>query len=130
MSFVEGELLEDGGALKLRAAGTTIELKDELAAAARAAGTREVALGMRPENVTVATAETNGAMTFDVDVDVVEALGDRTYARAHLDGTELVATAAPDQVVDAGSRARFAVEPRHALLFEAGAFGRRINTSG
>jgi multiple sugar transport system ATP-binding protein len=75
MSFVDGQLSEDAGALIFRGEGVSVRLRDELARAAlRAGGDRGGwSLGIRPEAVEVMPA--NGGPPSAWRVDVVENLG-------------------------------------------------------
>jgi multiple sugar transport system ATP-binding protein len=75
MSFVDGRLTGDGGALVFRGEGVAVRLRDELARAAlRAGGDGDGwSLGIRPEAVRV--TRSNGGPQSGWRVDVVEDLG-------------------------------------------------------
>jgi len=83
MNFVDGVLENKGGKWSFRSRGGLVTAVDEGAFPEVAAG-REVTLGVRPHEVTLAG---EGEATGSLVVSIVEALGAETYAHGDLSGT-------------------------------------------
>ncbi len=72
-------------------------------------------LGLRPENVTIASP---GTASVDAEAIIVERLGDRTLIYARLeDGSEIVAVDRGDSAVRMGNRVGLAIDGHSAHLF-------------
>jgi len=82
-----------------------------------------VHVGVRPEDVEVATAARDGWS--EAQVDVVEPIGNETILSARAAGEEIVARTAPDTPLEAGDRMWFRVPPDRVLFFDPES-GRRL----
>lgn len=117
MNFFTGTIEGDGAALRFveASSGTpvTVPLPLHLGASAAAQGTRDVVLGVRPEDVQIVTPGTPAHA--EASIDVVEPMGAETYLTLKTRAGSFIARvrpgepAAPGQVV----RAAFAVEKLH-----------------
>ena len=80
MNFFHSELHGgSNGELHVRAGGIELPLPAALAAKAKALASREVVLGVRPEDIHDARHSANGHQPTTVKVDVVEHMGSETY---------------------------------------------------
>ncbi|PYY92471.1 sugar ABC transporter ATP-binding protein [Pseudomonas sp. TKO26] len=90
---------------------------------------REVILGIRPEQISLAPAEANGLPTLRAEVQVVEPTGPDTLVFVTLNGTKVCCRLAPDQAPDAGETLTLQFDPARVLLFDAQS-GERLGTAG
>ena len=104
---------EDDDALRL-----AIDPKSTIA---KAAGDRNLILGLRPEAITEATTDgtATGTVTADCLVDIVEPAGADTYVVTNLAGVEVVARMGADCQLTPGKKAPFAFCLDKAVLFDA-----------
>jgi multiple sugar transport system ATP-binding protein len=80
MNFFRGELQGTDSELRVRASGIELLLPPEIAAATKSHSSREVVLGVRPEDIHDGrTATANGNQPSRVKVDVIEDMGNETY---------------------------------------------------
>ncbi|BAQ76375.1 MULTISPECIES: ABC transporter ATP-binding protein [Pseudomonas] len=89
---------------------------------------REVILGIRPEQISLAPAEANGLPTLRAEVQVVEPTGPDTLVFVTLNGTKVCCRLAPDQAPDAGETLTLQFDPARVLLFDAQS-GERLGTA-
>ncbi|MFN8592555.1 MAG: ABC transporter ATP-binding protein [Thermomicrobiales bacterium] len=116
INLVSGALREDEGVLQMIADGMRVPLPPRLASAARQAGTGDVVLGFRPEDLTVATAAGRGT---EARIDVVEPMGSLNVVYASAGGNRFVATTAPDCFPAPGSTVWLSPQPDKMHLFTA-----------
>ncbi|MDP4568997.1 MULTISPECIES: ABC transporter ATP-binding protein [Pseudomonas] len=90
---------------------------------------REVILGIRPEQISLAPAEANGLPTLRAEVQVVEPTGPDTLVFVTLNGTKVCCRLAPDQAPDAGETLTLQFDPARVLLFDAQS-GERLGAAG
>jgi multiple sugar transport system ATP-binding protein len=114
MNFIDAELQVQGNIAHLRAPAFTLSVNGAMAARLQESRTREITIGVRPEDISVAAAaapEANNSIT--ARVDVVETLGSEQHLLLAFNGETLLARVGPDfrtspgqnigVVVDAGS---------------------------
>ncbi|MCO7613177.1 sn-glycerol-3-phosphate ABC transporter ATP-binding protein UgpC [Pseudomonas chlororaphis] len=89
---------------------------------------REVILGIRPEQISLAPAEANGLPTLRAEVQVVEPTGPDTLVFVTLNGTKVCCRLAPDQAPEAGETLTLQFDPARVLLFDAQS-GERLGTA-
>src|SRR6188474_2090590 len=75
MNFASVKVTEANGAVVAENKGLRIKLPDEIAQRVRAHSSRDVTLGIRPEDLTVAGAGNSDDPSFDAVIEVVEQLG-------------------------------------------------------
>ncbi|BCT34960.1 ABC transporter ATP-binding protein [Pseudomonas protegens] len=90
---------------------------------------REVILGIRPEQISLAPAEANGLPTLRAEVQVVEPTGPDTLVFVTLNGTKVCCRLAPDQAPEAGETLTLQFDPARVLLFDAQS-GERLGAAG
>jgi multiple sugar transport system ATP-binding protein len=74
-------------------------------------------VGVRPEDIEVASAPRDGWA--EAQVDVVEPIGNETILSARAEGEDVVARTAPDTPLAAGDRVWFRVPPNRVLFFDS-----------
>ena len=100
MNFFRGELQGADGELRVRASGIELVLPPDIAAATKSHTSREVVLGVRPEDIHDGrTEQANGNQPSRVMVDVIEDMGNETYVYLTVGDTSFTAR------MDAGLRA-------------------------
>ncbi|NBA94660.1 ABC transporter ATP-binding protein [Pseudomonas sp. R5(2019)] len=80
---------------------------------------REVILGMRPEQIMLASAELNGLPTIRAEVQVTEPTGPDTLVFVTLNGTKVCCRLAPDIAPQVGETLTLQFDPAKVLLFDA-----------
>ncbi|KAF0865190.1 ABC transporter ATP-binding protein [Pseudomonas sp. LD120] len=90
---------------------------------------REVILGIRPEQISLAPAEANGLPTLRAEVQVIEPTGPDTLVFVTLNGTKVCCRLAPDQAPEAGETLTLQFDPARVLLFDAQT-GERLGAAG
>jgi len=90
---------------------------------------REVILGIRPEQIALASGEANGLPTIRAEVQVVEPTGPDTLVFVTLNGTKVCCRLAPDQAPEAGETLTLQFDPARVLLFDAQS-GERLGVAG
>jgi ABC-type sugar transport system ATPase subunit len=116
MNTIEGDVLDDRGTLVLALGESRVPLPPGHAAAVRAAGSKALVIGVRPEHVQLSS---DGALA--ATVSVIESLGHERHVICRLDGDQMVIIRQPSEVAppSAGATVRLAVEPEHLHVFDA-----------
>ncbi|GAB7527705.1 ABC transporter ATP-binding protein [Pseudomonas sp. 3A(2025)] len=86
---------------------------------------REVILGVRPEQITLAGSESSGQPSIRAEVNVVEPTGPDTLVFVTLNQTKVCCRLAPDQAPLSGESLTLQFDPARVLLFDA-ATGERL----
>ena len=119
MNFIPLRLQrQDGRLLALLDSG---QARCELPVGTRDAGLedRDVIVGMRPEQIVLASSEPNGLPTLRADVQVVEPTGPDTLVFVNLNGIKVCCRLAPDDAPQVGQSLNLQFEPSKVLLFDA-----------
>src|SRR5436305_4851479 len=119
MNFANVTLAENGGHPVAEAPGLSITLPDALAARARAKVGRKATLGIRPEDVHIATAADSAGHCFEAVVEVVEQLGSEILLDMRAGPALMVASVEPTVKVRAHDQLRMALKPERLHLFDA-----------
>ncbi|MBD8574947.1 sn-glycerol-3-phosphate ABC transporter ATP-binding protein UgpC [Pseudomonas syringae] len=90
---------------------------------------REVILGVRPEQITLAGSEASGQPGIRAEVQVVEPTGPDTLVFITLNQTKVCCRLAPDQAPLPGESLTLQFDPARVLLFDA-ATGQRLGALG
>ncbi|WP_095169820.1 ABC transporter ATP-binding protein [Pseudomonas sp. Irchel 3H3] len=90
---------------------------------------REVILGMRPEQIVLASGETNGLPTIRAEVQVTEPTGPDTLVFVNLNHTKVCCRLAPDVAPAVGETLTLQFDPAKVLLFDAKT-GERLGAAG
>ncbi|WDH51971.1 ABC transporter ATP-binding protein [Pseudomonas chlororaphis] len=80
---------------------------------------REVILGIRPEQISLANGEGNGLPTLRTEVQVTEPTGPDTLVFVNLNGTKVCCRLAPDVAPQVGETLTLQFDPAKVLLFDA-----------
>src|SRR5688572_15172797 len=95
MNFIDATLTEVNGAVVAEAPGLRLDLPGPLAARARAKAGRAVTVGIRPEDVHIATDSDAPDLCFDAIVEVVEQLGSEILLDTRVGPATVVASVEP-----------------------------------
>ncbi len=120
MNFVPAKLSESGGAVVAEAPGLRLALPGPLAARARAKAGSAVTIGIRPEDVHIATAADPADLCFDAIVEVVEQLGSEILLDTRVGAATVVASVEPTIKVRSNDKLRLSLKPERLHLFDAG----------
>jgi multiple sugar transport system ATP-binding protein len=80
---------------------------------------REVILGIRPEQILLATAESRNQSSIRAEVEVVEPTGPDTLVFVELNQTKVCCRLAPDDAPQVGQTLELQFDPSKVLLFDA-----------
>ena len=119
MNFIPLRLQRrDGQLLALLDSG---QARCELPLGAMEAGfeNREVILGIRPEQILLATAESRNQSSIRAEVEVVEPTGPDTLVFVELNQTKVCCRLAPDDAPKVGQTLELQFDPSKVLLFDA-----------
>ncbi|MCG4454756.1 ABC transporter ATP-binding protein [Pseudomonas sp. MMS21-TM103] len=119
MNFIPLRLQRrDGQLLALLDSG---QARCELPLGAMEAGfeNREVILGIRPEQILLATAESRNQSSIRAEVEVIEPTGPDTLVFVELNQTKVCCRLAPDDAPQVGQTLELQFDPSKVLLFDA-----------
>jgi len=119
MNFADVTLAENGGRPVAEAPGLRIGLPGELATRARARSGHKATLGIRPEDIHVATAADAPEYCFEAAVEVVEQLGSEILLDMRAGPALMVASVDPTLRVRAHDKLKLALKPERLHLFDA-----------
>ena len=120
MNFAEVTITEASGALTAESSGFRVLVPPARAGNLKAHKGQRVTLGIRPEDLHIATGADPAGYTFDTVVDVVEPLGSEILLDTRVGETPVVARVDPGVRASAHQRLRLAFEPERAHFFDAG----------
>ena len=118
MNFANVRLTEANGSLLAENAGLRIKLPDEIAQRVRTQSSRDVTLGIRPEDVTVAGPSDSPDLTFDAAVEVLEQLGSEIILDTRVGDGMIVASVEPTTKVKLHDTLRLAMRPSRLHVFD------------
>ena len=119
MNFANVKVTEANGSLLAENAGLRIKLPEETAQRLRGHAGRDVTLGIRPEDLTVASAADGDDLSFDATIEVVEQLGSEILLDMKVGDGVMVASVEPSMRVKVRDRLRLAMRPSRLHLFDA-----------
>jgi multiple sugar transport system ATP-binding protein len=119
MNFASVTVTEANGSLIAENAGLCISLPDETARRLRGHIGREILLGMRPEDLSVAGAADSDHCCFDAVIEVVEQLGSEILLDMKVGGDVMVASVEPGVRVKVRDKLRIAMRPSRLHVFDA-----------
>jgi multiple sugar transport system ATP-binding protein len=120
MNLLSGEITSADGRPALSFLQTTAALEGELAGAVAGRASREVVVGIRPEDLRLASdAPASYATRLEGIVDVVEPLGSETYVVLTIAGQTVTARFPPRVTVASGDTVEVALTPSHLHVFDA-----------
>jgi multiple sugar transport system ATP-binding protein len=118
MNFARVTVTDERGALWVANAGIRLRVPDEPAARLRRHAGETVTLGIRPEDLRIATGEDPAELGFDAVVEVVEKLGSETLLDMQVGGASMVAAVEPMVKARPGDKLRLAVNPERLHFFD------------
>jgi multiple sugar transport system ATP-binding protein len=119
MNFAAVTVTEANGSLVAENSGLRIKLPDETAQRLRGHVGREVMLGIRPEDLTVADTADLDQLCFDAVIEVVEQLGSEILLDMKVGEGVMVACVEPTVRVKVRDRLRVAMRPSRLHVFDA-----------
>ena len=128
MNFLRGRLQCEGDAgTSLRMDGESLPLGDLLAAhpGIERYDDREIVLGLRPEQLQLASAHAGALPSLHAQLEVIEPVGNEVFLYLRHGPTELVARVPPQHLPVAGSEVALCFAPEHLHAFDPES-GRRI----
>ena len=128
MNFFDFKVSQDGGVVKLTAAGAEVRPDDTQIRLLRDLGVDTVAIGYRPEHLDV-TPLSGPGLSVTAIIDVVEFLGNDQLIHGTSAGNEVVAIIDVENVLKVGDSVTLTTAPRRLHLFNP-ATGLRISRDG
>jgi len=119
MNFCPVKVAEANGSLIAENSGLRIKLPDEVAHRLSGHIGREVTLGVRPEDLSVADADDRERPCFDAVVEVVEQLGSEILLDMKVGDNLMMASVDPTARVKVRDKLRFAMRPSRLHVFDA-----------
>ena len=119
MNFVDATVSEANGALWAESPGLRVMVPAGRAGALRPYTGQRVTLGVRPEDLHVATGTDPSHGSFDAVVDVVEPLGSEILLDVKVGATVMVARVEPTVRVKVHEPLRLALDPERLHFFDA-----------
>ena len=119
MNFVEVTVADANGALWADTPGLRVKVPPASAGRLGAYKGQRVTLGIRPEDLRVATGSDSADFSFDTVVEVVEPLGSEILLNVRAGGTPIVARVEPSTRVNVHEKVRLALDPARVHFFDA-----------
>jgi multiple sugar transport system ATP-binding protein len=119
MNFATVTIADGHGQLTARNGGLEIEVPAQHADRLRPHAGRELTIGIRPEDLRVASSADPVGLTFDSKVEVVEQLGSGVLLDLRVGGDTMVAAVDPEVRVKSQDLLRLAVNPGRLHFFDA-----------
>ena len=119
MNFATVTVKEANGSLLAENKGLNIKLPEEIAQRVRGHASREITLGIRPEDLTVATAADPADLCFDAAIEVIEQLGPEIILDMKVGDGMMVASVEPTLRVKVHDQLRLAMRPSRLHVFDA-----------
>jgi multiple sugar transport system ATP-binding protein len=130
MNLIPGRLGAENGTTHVDCLGTKIALNEQMSASLQTAATREVVVGIRPEDVRWSgDAPADDRLSLPATVEVVEPLGAETYVFARVGDTTVTSRFPPRSGITGGASVELVVNPDHMHIFDA-ARGANLRATG
>ena len=119
MNFIPATVTDNRGVLALTLmGGLALPLPLPRFNAAQSLASKEVILGIRPEHLSRRGVPRDGLANADVEVELVQPTGSRTFAEFKLGGATVVAELEAHDVQRAGERLELAIDMNRAILID------------
>jgi multiple sugar transport system ATP-binding protein len=119
MNFAKVKMVDGDGRLRAMNGGLEIEVPSNLAERLRPHLNRQLTLGVRPENLHVATGADAAGLTFNSKVEVVEQLGSEILLDVRVGDDNMVAAVDPSIRAKPQEFLRLAINPERLHFFDA-----------
>jgi len=117
MTLLDGEIMEEDGAVSIRGAGFSLPLSGRLVARTKGARNREVRVGLRPEHFAGSALE-DAFAPLDLTVKVSEYIGSSQFLAAELGGADITAAVDVGPEADLLSDGTYYFDSRRIYLFD------------
>jgi multiple sugar transport system ATP-binding protein len=118
MNFAQVRIAADNGSLWAESGDLRVKVPAPMTARLGPYAGMEATLGVRPEDLRIATAADAGDMSFDVAVEVVERLGSEILLDVAAGATSMVASVEPTVTAKVHERLRLAINPERVHFFD------------
>src|SRR5207248_1590139 len=119
MNFMDVTINDASGAVWAEAQNFRVKIPPPRADSIRPYKGQRVTLGVRPEDIRIATGADAADLTFDAVVDVVEPLGSEILLDVKVGSGVMVARVEPSVRVKMNEAVRLALAPAHLHFFDA-----------
>ena len=119
MNFASIRVADEGGALHAVGDGICLKLPSAVAARLKAYTGRDVTLGVRPEDLRVASSEAPNGLDLDAVVEVIERLGSQILLDVKVGGGSMVAAVEPTVRAKVREQLRLALNPDRLHFFDS-----------
>jgi multiple sugar transport system ATP-binding protein len=119
MNFIDVKASENGSGIWLANPGLNIKLPEACAARVRGYVGQELTLGVRPEDLRLASGADSSELSFDSVVEVVEQLGSETLLDVKVGPSAMVAAVEPMTGVRHRDQMRLALNPARLHFFDS-----------
>ena len=117
MTLLDGEIVEADGSLSVRGDGFDLPLSERIASRARAAASRTVSVGLRPEHF-AGVAQDDGFAPLNLKVNVSEYIGSSQFLAAEVGGAHITAAVDVGPEADLLSDGTYYFDTRRIYLFD------------
>ncbi len=118
MNFVDVTVSGSNGALYAENKGLKVRLPAEVEQRLNGHSTKEITLGVRPEDISLATGHAD-ELVFDANVEVIEQLGSEIVLDMKVGDSMMVASVEPSTKVKVHDTLRLAMRPSRLHVFDA-----------
>jgi len=119
MNFASVRVTDEGGALLAVGDGIRLKLPSAVAARLKDYAGRDVTLGIRPEDLRLASGEGANGLNLDAVVEVIERLGSEILLDVKVGGGSMVAAVEPTVRAKVREQLRLALNPERLHFFDA-----------
>jgi multiple sugar transport system ATP-binding protein len=119
MNFADVTLSENGGKLWAEAPGMRVAVPEPLASRAKSRHGAKATLGIRPEDIHIATGADPADLCLDAEIEVIEQLGSETILDTSVGNSMFVASVEPTTLCKVHDKMRLALNPNRLHLFDA-----------
>ena len=119
MNFADVTVVDRGGVLWVEADGIALRVPDHLQARLRPHAGRGATLGIRPEDLHIATAADPADMTFTGEIEVLEQLGSEILLDMRVGKTTMVASVDPTLRARVHDQVKLGINPARLHFFDA-----------
>ncbi|RKD26377.1 carbohydrate ABC transporter ATP-binding protein, CUT1 family (TC 3.A.1.1.-) [Caminicella sporogenes DSM 14501] len=119
MNFIDCKITEENGGLYAVFNGNKVQLPEDKAKLLKDKDlSRDYVLGIRPENIYLASDDKGSENRFGANIEVVETLGSESYLYLRLNDREFIARVAPDMKVRIGENVKISFEKEKIHIFD------------
>jgi len=117
MNFLNCKCSKESNNIVLKAENFSTELSGEKFSSLSLNSSQEVTLGIRPEDINIATSE-NSNNIFLANVEIIEQMGNEIFVQLSIDGYEITARLPADANLRVGEKGQFSFNKEKCHLFD------------